>query len=251
MYITCTPGLRCPGQQQTFFLLPSPLGTRPKIQSNDVSKAILGGFGCTQLGSRRFHFEELWFYHSICSCQLPNNHLLVVDPRSGGFFGGQREIGPGCWRNALWPSRFLGWFLGLQSWLFVQSIASHQPLRGNCWWLNWGSPTPFKRCDYGRKLTDRHVLVRSHVLRRTHIGIRFWWVYCTIWWIRHCRTSLPASMWGWEVGGHHDICFGKRGRECKESGLVHILLVVLTRLAFKLKVDDEQWDSWWWTNIFR
>ena len=94
MYITCTPGLRCPGQQQTFFLLPSPLGTRPKIQSNDVSKAILGGFGCTQLGSRRFHFEELWFYHSICSCQLPNNHLLVVDPRSGGFLGAKERLGP-------------------------------------------------------------------------------------------------------------------------------------------------------------
>lgn len=81
-------------------------------------------------------------------------------------------------------------------------------------------------------------------------GFHASFIFGSIWWIRHCRTSLQASMWGWEVGGHHDICSG-RGRECKESSLVHILLVVLTRLAFKLKVDDEQWDSWWWTNIFR
>lgn len=107
---------------------------RPKFQSNDVSKAILGGFGCTQLGSRRFHFEELWFYHSICSCQLQITISWSLIPDRVDFSGGQREIGPGCWRNALWPSRFLGWFLGLQSWLSVQSIASHQPLRGNCWW---------------------------------------------------------------------------------------------------------------------
>ena len=75
-------------------------------------------------------------------------------------------------------------------------------------------------------------------------------IFGSFWWLRHCRTSLQASMWGWEVGGHHDICSG-RAREWKESCLVHIRLVLLTRLAFKLKVDDEERDSRWWTKIFR
>lgn len=174
MYITCTPGLRCPGQQQTFFLLPSHRERVRKSKAMTFPRRFLAGLGARSLDQEDFILKNYDFttQFAVVSFKQPSPGRWS---QIGWIFGGQREIGPGCWRNALWPSRFLGWFLGLQSWLSVQSIASHQPLRGNCWWwLNWGSPTPFKRCDYSTKLID--MFLGSHVLRRTHIGIRFWWV---------------------------------------------------------------------------
>ena len=142
MYITCTvwvcmytlntptPGIRNPGQQQT---------NEPNFAQGARQNPKQWRF---QGVSWRVWVHAAWIktipFRRIMLLPLnwqllaSNNHLLVVEICWIFFWFKERFVV--CLRNALWPSRFLGWFLGLQSWLSVQSITSHQPLRGNCWW---------------------------------------------------------------------------------------------------------------------